>query len=172
MGRPKKQIPKRISGTGYTESEARVLKYKKKATDGSYEIDTETIKDKVNAYIDEEARTKRDNDGHAWGIKPISRPGLRSALKIYNQETYNLWLDGYVNRDHKDNEGYAANIALSEALRAGDTAIAQWLCEDEDSKHSSRTIRLLETMGEIAPAQTKHEISASISLGKWSKMGK
>jgi len=164
-GRPPKERPKRISGTGYTKGEAAQLKYKREAEDGSWEIDTDAIDKIVQEYVDEEKRTReriirykdKGTETEEY-LLPISRAGLRAALRVYNTETYSLWLDGYVNREHKDNEGYAANLALSEALRAGDTAIARWLCEQEDSKHSSRTIRLLETMGEITPSGQKIEI--------------
>lgn len=160
MGRHKKETKKRISGTGYTKHEAAQLKYSKQANDGTYEIDIKAIADKISSYIDTHKGTS------------ISRPGLRAALSIYNSETYNLWLDGYVNRDHRDNEGFGANMQLSDIMRAGDTAIAQWLCEQEDSKHSSRTIRLLETMGEIAPAQSKTSLDVTIGLGKYGRWGK
>ena len=181
---PQKREPiKRISGTGYTYAESLQLKYCRKASDGSYEIDTDKIAEIIDEYTDEERREytikSYRNKGKAneeiietLALKPVSRAGLRKALGTYNTETYALWLDGYVNRDHRDNELFAANIKLSEAVRAGDTEVAVWLCEEEDSKHSSRTIRLLEGMGEIGPAQSKVDVNGNINLGKWGKWGK
>lgn len=175
-GRPKTEKPKRVSGTGYTKSEAAQLKYSKQADDGTYEIDIDKITEIVNAYIEPEFKTRTVKAGSQFKEieyrVPISEPGLMDALHIYDRETFNLWASGHVNRAHKDNEEYRANIQLSDSIRAGVNAIARYIMEDEESSKSSISIRQLETMGYIGPAQSRAEVNASISLGKYRKYSK
>mgnify|MGYP000990096276 CR=1 FL=1 len=176
MGRPKKQIPKRISGTGYNpltmegKAAIRQLKYGTFGVDGTFEIDVDKIAEVVNAYIEGHIRPANGEEDKVEQL-PISRVGLRLALEI-SRDTYARWLQGYVSQNDIDDENVKPNIELSEAIRAGDDRIMQYLVETCDKYGDTKRIRLLETYGEIGPAQTKTEISASISLGKWSKMGK
>jgi hypothetical protein len=165
VGRKPKEIPKRISGTGYTYAESRQLKYCKQAPNGTYEIDVNKIAEAVNAYI------TSNTDDNGTPIQPMSEAGLMEALGVHKRETYLSWLAGYVNPLHKADEAYTYNEALSEALARGQVKIARYCLENNTDKYSARIReRQAETMGYIGPAQSKVDIGGPISLGKWGKM--
>lgn len=142
-GRPRTEKPKRISGTGYdiaTQAGAAGiahLKYKaeRAGQKGIYDIDIQQISQKIRDYID-------NNDVY-------SRVGLRIALGI-SRETYNTWLKGYVDSAHMSSDEYICNVALSDAVRAGDDMIIKQLVETCDKYGDSKRIELLRTYGEIA----------------------
>ena len=179
MGRPKKEPPKRVSGTGYTQAEARTLKYSRLSEDGkTYEVDIATIKAIIDRYTDRENRVRtreiaNTKTGTVSAIKetaPISEAGLMKALGISKRETYNTWLQGYVNPKHIDDLQYAANDALSETLHAGKREVEIYLSEDAPYQRTSLTIRELESMGALTPQ--KQVVDHNIRTGKWGKWGK
>ena len=176
MARP---IKTRISGTGYKKHEANTLKYSRLAADGkTYEIDVDKIVQIIADYTDREKRIKTrkiavKKTGETIQeeyIQPISEAGLMKALKIAKRETYNTWLQGYVNPKHIDDIYYTPNLALSEALHAGKREIEIYLSEDAPYQRTSLTIRELESMGALTPQ--KKIIDTTISTGKWGKWGK
>jgi hypothetical protein len=157
-GRPK---IKRVSGTEYTAFEAASLKYKKKdSKTGSYEIDVDKIATLADQYI-------VDNIDSNGNIVSMSIPGLLDALGIYNMETYNLWLQGYVNREHIVSDEYVCNVALSGALARANNKIAQYHMEREPKSTSTtqKDIKQLQTMGYLAPDKAQIEHSGHISFG-------
>jgi hypothetical protein len=181
--------PKRISGTGYDpktpggQLAIKYLKYKRELPDGTYEIDTDAIRTLVEDYTDEERRTiektinivnKKNGTVTSYQeerILPISRVGLRRLLGI-SPETYSIWLHGYVNRSDIDNEDVEANIELSEALRAGDDAIIQYLVEDNNKDVQHKQVELLRTYGEIATKDSQTiNVGVKLDLGGLSKYG-
>lgn len=165
MGRPKKERPKRVSGTGYTTSEASHLKYARQSKDGTWEIDTDAISERIEAYISDHT----DSNGKI--IPDMSPPGLREYLGVYSVSTFNLWRKGYVDAEHVANEGFIHNKALEQALARGMTRIGRAMLECESGKYMSRIReRTAESIGELLPQKVINEINAKVTAGKWDKM--
>lgn len=180
--------PKRISGTGYSKSDASRLLYKKQSKDGTWEIDVEAIRTKIDNYIDEGKRTREVHKKVynaklgklvEWDeevIDPISMAGLRMTLKPgMNPETLDLWSKGYVNRDHMTDDKMACNEALSEVVREGINAVARYMSEDTTTGSvQTKYIRGLESIGELAPSKQSFDVSVSSGkgIGKFSKWAK
>ena len=175
---------KRVSGTGYPKGNPAVrhMKFKQynKATK-LYDIDTDKIKGIINTYIKDtetsgpEITTTNTKTGEISvttlsGV--LSRVGLRRRLDIH-RETYSLWLRGYVNRADIEDETVINNITLSDALRAGDDAIIEYLVTNQSKYGQTKDIRLLETYGEIigkdkqAPA-----VAIQVNLGVYEQYAK
>lgn len=185
MGRPRKPIQKRISGTGYTKGEAARLKYKKLNKDGTYSIDTEEIGNRVNAYVDNESRAyvvakRYKNKGkpdeevtEELDYKPMSVPGLMLALGISKKETLDLWRQGYTNKDHINDETVTYNEELMDAIAQGWLKIGKHLLEDESGKYMSRIReRQAESAGFLTPTKTVNEHTVKIVSDKWKKKAK
>lgn len=165
VGRNKKEVQKRISGSGYNAIQAGSLKYKKKQSDGTYDIDYEAIKAKIADYI----ASCKDSEGNY--IKPISRQSLYKILDIDNN-TYALWLQGYTSRDHIDSEEWEYNQKLKDALRTGNNEVLIYLVENSDKYTTTKDIRLLETYGELSPQKQQIEAKFDINLGKHKRFAK
>lgn len=154
--------PPRISGTGYSKSDASRLQYKRQAADGTYEIDTDTIADTIDAYFS-------DHEG-----KKQSYVALRLALKI-SRATYIRWMSGYINPADAMDDRVIPHTQLQDIMRAGHDRIIRYLVESDSKYGAQKEIRLLETMGEINPS--KQVLDANItttnqSLGKYRKWAK
>jgi len=162
-GRPKKLTEQRASGTGYDiktmsgKAAVNHLKYSIKAKDGTYEIDTNKIREIVKEYT-----STKEN---------INRVGLRRALDI-SRDTYLMWLKGYVSRNDEEDENVKVNSQLTDAMRAGDDAILESLITSDDKYSQTKNIRLLESYGELMPQKQINEINANINLGKFGKWSK
>lgn len=163
----------RISGTGYDpgtiegKASLKRLKHYKTSEDGKHcEIDTQKIREIITAYVDvgyrRETRTKKNGAAEEVVYAPISRPGLRLKLGI-GRDTYDLWLKGFAD----GNTDCAANEELADAMREGDDAIAQYLVENNDSGSSTKSIRLLEAMGEFAAL--REQGYSPLAAGEWAK---
>lgn len=171
MGRPKKEPPKRVSGTGYTQAEARTLKYSRLSEDGkTYEVDTDRIAEVIDDYI----ASKYDDTGVI--AIPISRPGMCKALgqgansRPIAPSTYKLWLEGYVNHEHRDDMTYVPNDALSAAVRAGETELGIYLLETQGKYGENTRLRQAESIGLLEPQ--RQVVDHNIRTGKWGKWGK
>ena len=167
MSRPKKEIPKRISGTGYDintkEGKAAIqhLKYcKQNKNTGLYEIDIKGIQDRIEAYI-----TEAEEKGK------YSISGYCIALGI-SREQLARWMTGYMRDTDADDETVECNIELREATRAGYLRIQRYWEESDSKNEQNKFVRLLESTGAITPQKQIQEISGQINLGKWGKWGK
>lgn len=160
MGRKPKEREKRVSGTGLTKAEAAPMKYKRIATDGSYEIDTDTIKDKINAYIS-------DKD------KVISIAGLLSVLGIRSHTTLSLWGQGYTSTGAQADKDVIPNYALADAVAQGVLAVARYYEERSDKYTTQKDIMALKSLGIFTDkVQVDVAVSGAVSLGKWGKFSK
>jgi len=166
MSRPKKEIPKRISGTGYTKAESHQLLYCKQSEDGSYEIDTQAIEKVIEAYI----KARSDEEGNI--IKPMSEASLMATLGIRQRETLKLWEKGYTNRDHAKMEEYTYNSALANAVSRGLNAVAIYLSESEGGKYKAHMMELqLAALGYLDNTQ-KIDVTVNVIGRQWRKYAK
>ncbi len=187
MGRRGPAPRRRQSGTEYStrtqsgRAAVQHLRYKRLDPEtGLYSIDTDRIAEIVQDYIDPDRRIttgiKRSKDGtvtETHGRPQLSYVGLRRALGI-SRDTYLRWLDGYVSTADMSDDSIAPNIALREAMRAGDDAITQYIVEHGDYRKTSLWIRILETRGEIAPSKQVIDatLSGKLEMGKYSRFAR
>ena len=172
MAKPGPKPKKRISGKGYNGTQAASLIYKRQASDGTYEIDTGRLSKAIDDYI----ASKRDDNGDLTGKYSI--PALCKAIgngagrKAISPDTLKLWVQGYTNRDHIEDDTYTHNTELAEAIRAGMTEVAIYISEQADPKAQQTNIRWLETLGWLDPAKQHVEVSRkrdNATLRKWGK---
>lgn len=159
-------VQPRVSGTGHDlktaagQAAVRHMKYSILNKDtGLHEIDVQTISDKIQAYIKENEWTKVIEENKKTGVvteykvkAPLSKVSIRIALDI-SRDTYNVWEHGYVRRSDMDDESVICNKALSDALRAGNDKVVEYLTINQSKYGQTKDIRFLETYGEIAPAK-------------------
>jgi hypothetical protein len=150
---------------------AAALKYRKDNPDNTAEIDTERLKTLIDKYIyNNSIREIDESSGEEiiTGYRPVSRAGLRYYLDI-SPSTYLLWLKGYVTESDVQDDSVRSNYNLSNALNAGDSFIRMVLSETWNKYGETTRVKLMETMGEIAPAKVEAEVNINLLYGKHRK---